>query len=103
MSVFNNIERLTFFRAMRLAVLFMFSWLLAPDTFGVKELDEPAQSFLKTHCVRCHDSEKQKGKFRLDNLGTDFDPASFLTDKTAAIGARYGCAHAVAYEVFMRS
>ena len=72
MSVFNNIERLTFFRAMRLAVLFMFSWLVAPGAFGVKELDDPAQSFLKTHCVRCHDSEKQKGKFRLDNLGTDF-------------------------------
>ena len=33
---------------------------------------EAHRSFLKTHCVRCHDSEKQKGKFRLDNLGTDF-------------------------------
>ena len=31
--------------------------------------------FFKSHCLRCHDSETQKGKFRLDNLSTDFsDP-----------------------------
>ncbi|MEE2948412.1 MAG: DUF1592 domain-containing protein [Verrucomicrobiota bacterium] len=72
MRVFNNIQRLIFFRSMRPAVLFMLSWLFVPAVFGVKELDDSSQAFLKTYCVRCHDSEKQKGKFRLDNLETDF-------------------------------
>ena len=38
-------------------------------------LDEDAQKFIKSRCIKCHDAKKQKGKFRLDNLSTDFtDP-----------------------------
>ncbi|MCH8048268.1 MAG: DUF1587 domain-containing protein [Planctomycetes bacterium] len=34
-----------------------------------------AHEFLKSHYFKCHDSSKQKRKFRLDNLSTDFaDP-----------------------------
>lgn len=39
---------------------------------GFEGLDETSQNFLKSHCLRCHDSSKQKGKFRLDTLSTDF-------------------------------
>jgi len=38
-------------------------------------LDDDAQQFIKSRCIKCHDAKKQKGKFRLDNLSTDFaDP-----------------------------
>ena len=34
-----------------------------------------AQQFIKSRCIKCHDAGKQEGKFRLDNLSTDFtDP-----------------------------
>ena len=39
---------------------------------GFDGLDKTSQTFLKSHCLRCHDASKQKGKFRLDTLGTDF-------------------------------
>ena len=39
---------------------------------GFDGLDITSQNFLKSHCLRCHDESKQKGKFRLDTLGTDF-------------------------------
>ena len=38
-------------------------------------LDETSRAFLKSHCYKCHGESKQKGKFRLDTLSTDFtDP-----------------------------
>ncbi|MGB1745804.1 MAG: c-type cytochrome domain-containing protein [Limisphaerales bacterium] len=45
---------------------------MGPDTNGVEGLEVSTRAFFKAHCLRCHDSEKQKGKFRLDNLSTDF-------------------------------
>ena len=37
--------------------------------------DDVFGGFFRSHCLRCHNSETQKGKFRLDNLSTDFaDP-----------------------------
>ena len=33
---------------------------------------ELSKGFFKTHCLRCHDAETQKGKFRLDTLAADF-------------------------------
>ena len=45
---------------------------MVPDTNGVEGLEVSTRAFFKAHCLRCHDSEKQKGKFRLDNLSTDF-------------------------------
>ena len=39
---------------------------------GFDGLDKTSQNFLKSHCLRCHDGSKQKGKFRLDTLDTDF-------------------------------
>lgn len=45
---------------------------MVPDTNGVEGLEVSTHAFFKAHCLRCHDSEKQKGKFRLDNLSTDF-------------------------------
>ena len=38
-------------------------------------LSAHAQQFIKSRCIKCHDAGKQEGKFRLDNLSTDFtDP-----------------------------
>ena len=38
-------------------------------------LGTDAQQFIKSHCIKCHDSKTQEGKFRLDNLSADFtDP-----------------------------
>ena len=37
--------------------------------------DTGIQDFLTTYCLDCHNEDKQKGKFRLDNLSSDFtDP-----------------------------
>ncbi len=33
---------------------------------------EPFEVFLKTHCVRCHGPEKEKGDLRIDQLSRDF-------------------------------
>ncbi len=38
-------------------------------------LDKTSLDFLKSHCVRCHNSEMQEGQFRIDNLSTDFSSA----------------------------
>ena len=38
-------------------------------------LDDRSRMFLKSHCLECHNDQKQEGKFRLDNLSPDFtDP-----------------------------
>ncbi len=38
--------------------------------------DQTVQPFFQTYCLRCHDANKQEGKFRLDTLSRDFaDPA----------------------------
>jgi hypothetical protein len=47
----------------------------APFARAQDQLDETSRAFLKSHCYKCHDESKQKGKFRLDTLSTDFtDP-----------------------------
>lgn len=33
---------------------------------------EPFEAFLKTHCIRCHGPEKEKGDLRIDELSRDF-------------------------------
>ena len=42
----------------------------------------------------------EKHRVYIDNLGVDFDPDTFLTFNAAAIGERFGCDYAVAFEVF---
>lgn len=42
------------------------------DASAQQPLDKPTLDFLKSHCVRCHNGDKQEGQFRLDNLSTDF-------------------------------
>jgi hypothetical protein len=42
------------------------------DANAQQPLDKTSLDFLKSHCVRCHNGEKQEGQFRLDNLSTDF-------------------------------
>lgn len=42
----------------------------------------------------------EKHRVYIDNLGTDFDPDTFLSFTAAAIGERAGCDYAVAFEVF---
>ncbi len=34
--------------------------------------EEPFEAFLKTHCVRCHGPQKEKGDIRIDRLSRDF-------------------------------
>ncbi len=43
-----------------------------------RQFDEKVAPFLETHCVKCHNDEKTRAGFRIDNLGTDF-----LAGKTA--------------------
>ncbi|MBM81663.1 MAG: hypothetical protein CMJ78_13875 [Planctomycetaceae bacterium] len=45
---------------------------LATTANAQQPLDKASLEFIKTHCVRCHNGETQEGKFRLDNLSTDF-------------------------------
>jgi len=45
------------------------------DAPAQQPLDKASLEFLQTHCLRCHNGEKQEGGFRLDSLATDFaDP-----------------------------
>ena len=44
---------------------------------GVTAADSPhpdkgVENYFENYCIRCHNAEKQKGKFRLDNLSRDF-------------------------------
>ena len=39
---------------------------------ALEPMDNTIRVFLNDHCFRCHNSKIQKGKFRLDNLSTDF-------------------------------
>jgi len=63
-SLFKNSQRLV-----ATVVLFV---ALVPNTNGVEGFDVSTHAFFEAHCLRCHDSDKQKGKFRLDNLSADF-------------------------------
>jgi hypothetical protein len=61
-------------------VLLGASWM---DATGNAEqpgavLPQKHQTLLKEHCLSCHDAEKQKGKFRIDNL------AFSITDNLSA-------------------
>ncbi|MEC9351791.1 MAG: DUF1592 domain-containing protein [Planctomycetota bacterium] len=54
--------------------LVAFALVLQPAK-AADPLGADAQEFIKSHCIKCHDARKQKGKFRLDNLSADFtDP-----------------------------
>ena len=53
--------------------------------------DAATVGFLQSHCVRCHNDEKQKGKFRLDNLGTDFSNP-LLAEKWSEVRFRISAA-----------
>ncbi len=64
MILFKNSQRIV-------ATVALFG-VLVSDTNGVGGLNVSSRAFFKEHCLQCHDSEKQKGKFRLDNLSTDF-------------------------------
>jgi mono/diheme cytochrome c family protein len=39
---------------------------------GAVRAAEPFDAFLKTHCIRCHGPEKEKGDLRIDQLSRDF-------------------------------
>ena len=39
---------------------------------GVAGFDQSVLPFIETHCLRCHNAQKQEGKFRLDTLPREF-------------------------------
>ena len=43
-------------------------WLGATTTVAAEEFDRVVAPFFKTHCVKCHGPEKQKGKVTLHNV-----------------------------------
>lgn len=47
-------------------------FLLLLGSAGAMPAAEPFEAFLKTHCVRCHGPEKEKGDLRIDQLSRDF-------------------------------
>ncbi|MFK7852127.1 MAG: DUF1588 domain-containing protein [Akkermansiaceae bacterium] len=50
-------------------------WLIVlPSFLGTALADEkePIQSFLESHCIKCHGVEKKKGKLSLHDVGFDF-------------------------------
>ncbi|MFN7562923.1 MAG: DUF1587 domain-containing protein, partial [Prosthecobacter sp.] len=53
----------------RSRTLFAFASLLTAATAAA---EEPFEAFLKTHCLRCHGPEKEKGDLRIDELSRDF-------------------------------
>ena len=49
-------------------------WAPAGRAFSAAAVDftQAVQPFLERHCNRCHDEQKHKGEFRVDNLSRDF-------------------------------
>ncbi len=45
--------------------------IMLPAIHGQEHFEKITKAFFQSHCLRCHDSEKQKGEFRIDNLSTD--------------------------------
>ena len=56
----------------RLLLTIVLLGTLTTGALGGAKFDLSTRAFFKMHCLHCHNSEKQKGKFRLDNLSTDF-------------------------------
>jgi len=48
------------------------AWVLPLVLFARVSAEEPYEAFLKTHCVKCHGPEQEKGDLRLDTLSRDF-------------------------------
>ncbi|WP_207399193.1 DUF1592 domain-containing protein [Bremerella alba] len=46
--------------------------VLLLTTVRLEANDESLPSFLRTHCVRCHNEESQEGDFRIDAISQDF-------------------------------
>ena len=63
-------KRQTIFLALLTTVLSVFAGkCFAAEPVG---FDQQVQPFFKTYCLRCHDAQKQEGKFRLDTLPREF-------------------------------
>jgi mono/diheme cytochrome c family protein len=55
------------------------------QTADAKLFDRQFRPLLVRHCIGCHGGDKPKGKFRLDNLTTDFADAATRGRWTAVI------------------
>jgi mono/diheme cytochrome c family protein len=60
--------------SMKLPALLLTMALFSGTSFAAEPagIDGTLQAFFKTYCLRCHDGQKQEGKFRLDTLPRDF-------------------------------
>lgn len=58
-----------------LVLILAVSGLALQSTTVAAPLADDAQQFIKSRCIKCHDANKQEGKFRLDDLSTDFTDA----------------------------
>ena len=59
----------------RLAQLVLILVMVAAKSQAAEEspaFDKSVQPFFQTYCLRCHNAQKQEGKFRLDTLPLDF-------------------------------
>ena len=63
----------TFLVSWNLYIIFVAFCLMSTMASALEEFEKTSQDFLKKYCLRCHDSSKQKGKFRIDNLSSDFN------------------------------
>lgn len=50
------------------ALLLAHSWALAAEKAPHAVMNPEHQALLKDYCAKCHDAQKQKGKFRVDDL-----------------------------------
>ena len=63
----------TFLGSWNLYIFFVVFCLMSTMASALEEFEKTSQDFLEKYCLRCHDSSKQKGKFRIDNLSSDFN------------------------------
>ena len=66
-------------RSIVIALLSAASMTSAAESVAVPQFDRDVLPILRTHCLRCHGSEKQESQIRLDNLSTDL-----IHDRAAA-------------------
>lgn len=55
----------------------MRKWLAIAALLGIPTGAQADPALLKTHCAQCHNPDKAKGKFKLDDLGASPTPANF--------------------------
>ena len=72
MNVAFQISRMTRSLLINTSCLITSVWMLAADASSQEVFNDKTRKFFENYCLRCHGPEKQKGRFRIDELSPEF-------------------------------